>query len=295
MRAMTGYLQNALRARLQRLRRLRARLVLARLDDRGVLQVGAIRDALSDVLSGVVAPDETRLFDAIESRRSELLGNKDRIPVIDYGAGMPGESRHAEEMLAGVRSTAAIAELAAVSKPAFWARTLFKVVRKLQPSSCVELGACVGISASYQAAALSLNRRGRLTTLEGSPAIADIAATTLKGLGLCNAKVVTGPFHETLEGTLVEAAPIDYFFNDAHHDHDAVIRYFEQALPHLSREGAVVVFDDIRWSDGMFRAWRAIERDERVAASFDLLDMGLVLVAQNAGPRRKYTLPLKAE
>ena len=39
---------------------------------------------------------------------------------------------------------------------------LFRLIRNLEPSSCVELGSCVGISASYQAGALSLNKKGQI-------------------------------------------------------------------------------------------------------------------------------------
>ena len=56
--------------------------------------------------------------------------------------------------------------------------------------------------------------------------------------------------------------PIDLFFNDGHHDRDAVINYFEKVLPYLSKN-AVIVIDDISWSPGMKSAWMEIENDPR--------------------------------
>lgn len=168
---------------------------------------------------------------------------------------------------------------------------LFRMIRHLRPVSCLELGTCVGISASYQASALKLNGSGQLITLEGSPEIAKLARETLAQLELTNATVVTGPFYQTLPGALESAAPIDFLFNDGHHDHDALLAYFTQALPHLAKE-AVIVFDDISWSSGMRQAWREIEDDSRVAATVDLGIIGIALISEDRSGTRHYTVPL---
>jgi predicted O-methyltransferase YrrM len=172
----------------------------------------------------------------------------------------------------------------------FWSIILFKLIRKLKPDSCVELGSCVGISASYQAAALKINGTGKLITLEGSPETANIARETLGILNHKHAAVVTGPFHKTLEGALESAKPIDFFLNDGHHDHDAVIQYFNQSLPNLAPE-AVIVFDDISWSPGMKKAWTEIEEDPRVAASIDLQRLGIAVMGSSPG-KGKFRIPL---
>lgn len=194
-------------------------------------------------------------------------------------------------MNSGVHSTALVSRITAVSKPPFWATVLFKLVRKLEPVSCVELGSCVGISASYQASALKINGKGLIVTLEGSDEIANLAKETFVSLGIENASVVTGPFHKTLDGVLEASRPIDFFFNDGHHDHDAVLNYFNQAMPYLS-DAAVIVFDDISWSPGMRKAWTEIENDERVAASIDLGPIGIALVDKSMNTKERYMIPL---
>ncbi len=110
-------------------------------------------------------------------------------------------------------------------------------------------------------------------------------------MNLQNASVITGPFHETLKAVLESSKPIDFFFNDGHHDHDAVLAYFNEALPNLSNE-AVIVFDDISWSPGMRKAWIEIEADERVTASIDLQTMGIALVGNNLAANEKFRIPL---
>lgn len=284
-------LKAALRFSIRLLRKHKARSALTQLTLHEYPKLKAVGDALHESLTNILATEEQEVIAQIEQRRSFLLSSNKTIAVIDYGAGRPSSIRTKEEMGKGVQSAALVADICKASKPAFWATFLFKLIRKLEPLSCVELGACVGISASYQAAALKINGKGHLHTLEGSPEIANIANDTLKHLNLQNASVVTGPFHETLKGVLESSKPIDFFFNDGHHDHDAVIHYFNEALPNLSNE-AVIVFDDISWSPGMRKAWTEIEDDERVTASIDLHTIGIALVGNNLPTKAKFRIPL---
>jgi predicted O-methyltransferase YrrM len=279
-------------------RRYQARAGLAQLTSHPSPKLKAVGEALHETLANTMAAEERELVARIEERRTALLASHREISVIDYGAGKrksggtreePGRTK--EEMEVGVRYSARVADVCKTSKSRFGATVLFKLIRKLQPSSCVELGTCVGISASYQATALALNGRGRLVTLEGSPEIAGIAEETLSGLNLQNVSVVPGPFHDTLNTVMESSKAVDYFFNDGHHDHDAVIRYFNDALPYLS-DDAVIVFDDISWSTGMRRAWTEIEDDERVAASIDLEFIGIALIGNNPATKEKFRIPL---
>ena len=49
---------------------------------------------------------------------------------------------------------------------------------------------------------------------------------------------------------------------------------FEQVVPHLN-PGALVVFDDIRWSGGMWEAWRQLRQWRGFAYTIDLRRIGL--------------------
>lgn len=112
------------------------------------------------------------------------------------------------------------------------------------------MGACLGISGAYQAAALELNGAGKLCTMEGAPAFAQVAIGNWKSLGLSErVSVAIGPFHTTLAAVLATGRPVDFCFIDGHHDEAATMQYFEQVLPCLA-PAALLVFDDIRWSRG---------------------------------------------
>ncbi|MEX2359662.1 MAG: class I SAM-dependent methyltransferase [Gammaproteobacteria bacterium] len=262
-------------------RRFRVKKLISILNESDDTQLKAVSNALYGTINKSLSDDERLLIEAIERRRYELLDSEELLNVQDYGAGNSTSSRTQAEMDQGVHCTVKLSDVCKASKRKFWALFLYKLVRNIKPLSCVELGTCVGISASYQATALKLNgNNGRLVTLEGSDEVALVAVKSFESLDLQNVSVVVGPFHKTLADTLKKSGPIDYFFNDGHHDHDAVLRYFHESLPHLSTE-AVIVFDDISWSPGMRSAWEEIKRHSRIRASVDLGDIGIALISDS--------------
>lgn len=244
-----------------------------------------IAAAMEEVVDNYLVEDERRWVDRIESLRGKLAQSKALVSITDFGAGDATDQRSEEQMLAGVVKTTTIGEACRYSKPYFWSLLLFKLVRKLKPETVVELGTCLGISAAYQAAAQKLNDKGKVLTLEGAPALADLSQQHLRSLGLDNATVVSGRFFDTLEPTLKANAPVDYAFIDGHHDEHATVAYFEQFRPHLV-DGAVLIFDDISWSPGMRRAWKTLEDDPHVALSIDLHTIGICVAKQSVSQQK---------
>lgn len=253
--------------------------------------VKGIGVALRETLRDTAIQRERDCWRLIEERRCSLSRSRKSIRTLDYGAGQAGSRRTKAEMEHGVELTARVSSICRASKPAFWARFLFKLIRNLRPSSCLELGSCVGKSAAYQAAALQLNGRGTLVTIEGAPAIAEIAQETVNHLRLDNVRVIAGPFRTTLCDAMAATRPIDFFFNDGHHDGDAVIAYFNQAFPSLSRQ-STIVFDDISWSPSMRAAWNKIEMDERVSTTIDFDAMGIAVINKDATAKDRFRIPL---
>lgn len=219
--------------------------------------------------------DERAAIDRIEALRERT--NRDETPLVftDFGAGAETDTRSSGEMSSGSSETETVGEVCRTrSKPPIWAQFLFQLVRETKPQSCIEMGTCLGISASYLGAALKLNGSGKLVTLEGAPSIADFARGQLNSLDLDNVAVVTGQFSDTLASTLEALKPVDFVFVDGHHDGPATIEYFQQIRPYLS-ENAVMVFDDISWSPGMRAAWEEIAREDLDA--YDFTNLGVCM------------------
>jgi predicted O-methyltransferase YrrM len=248
--------------------------------------------ALLATLDGELPPEERQWVERIEGLRRTLCASRTVVSRVDYGARDPRMQLTDEAMYQGETRTATIGETCrTASNPFRSALLLFKLIRAFRPRLCLELGTSLGITAAYQAAALSLNGAGRLVTLEGADTIAALARENLSGLGLTNVTVVVGRFQDTLEGVLREHHPIDYAFVDGHHDEHATVRYFRQILPALAPK-AMLVFDDIEWNAGMRRAWKAIAADSSVALAINLAAMGVCVLDRSSARRPEIRWPV---
>lgn len=236
-----------------------------------------LANVLESISTHRFTEQETEWFSRIESLRSNLLSSTEIIPVVDYGPGHRGTQRTQEEMDKGVAGEASVAEICRkVSSPSTYCRLLFKIVHDFKVKRGVELGTALGISCAYQSAGMDLNNGGQFVTCEGSPGVASVAERNLQGLGLNKTRVVQGRFHDTYESVLTSQHPVDYVFIDGHHDEFATVDYFEKLVPHLD-DTAIVVFDDIDWSDGMKRAWKKIIGMKGILATVALKNLGIVI------------------
>jgi predicted O-methyltransferase YrrM len=255
---------------------------------------GTAPNALIDAVKAAAIPrpsgPERQWIERIELMRKLMLTSPQPLTITDFGAGKEHKFDTGDTMTRNV-SVRTLGDMTNSSKKPHWAYLLFQIVRALKPESCLELGACVGISASYQAAALELNGRGKLITLEGADVLAARSARTLEELGLDKrATVRLGPFADTLDGALTDLEPLDYAFIDGNHIESATLEYMEKLLPRVSSE-AILVFDDIYWSEGMRRAWKTVAADERFALTLDMGTIGFGVVSGSATGRQSLTLP----
>lgn len=270
----------------------KAEAAIARLSQGTNQAAKSLAYALQETLHRNISPEETAWIERIESLRKELNSSTATVSLVDYGAGDPSQTRTDQDMYQGRFVTMTIGEVCrGASKPYVWSLLLFKLIRKLRSSACLELGTCLGVSGSFQAAALKLNGTGKIITLEGAESLADLAEKNFQRLGLDNVVVVKGRFQDTLKDVLNKYSPLSYAFIDGHHDEKATLDYFDRIAPHLS-ETALVVFDDISWSEGMKRAWERIKSDDRVRISVDLREVGVCLFGSGIAEKSSYKLVL---
>jgi predicted O-methyltransferase YrrM len=246
--------------------------------------IGAIRTALTHDKTSNPAK-----LSAIERLRQDLLQSNDVILQDDYGAGGSEGLRSQEEMVKGVLLERRVGEVCrSASRPQRWCHILYQLAKAFHPARTLEMGTCFGVSAGYIATALS-ECDGRLITLEGASAFAEKARENLHRLDLHNVEVRVGRFADTLERALSDLEPVEFVFVDGHHEENATKQYFELILPHASKS-AILVFDDIAWSDGMHRAWDHVCHHRRVRIAVDLGQMGVVMLGE--GQRRLISMRL---
>lgn len=239
--------------------------------------------AIEKTLVKNYSDDERALIKKIESIRDDCLGSSEEIEFIDFGAGDPDNPHSLQESRQGIHKKAALSKLAKhTSKSEPWSSLLFNLVKEIKPRRCLELGTCIGFSASYQCSAMMLNGFGSLVTLEGAPSFAEVAEKHLQSVGANNYEIIIGRFEDTLEDVLKNYSPFDFMFNDGHHDGQAMLSYFENCLSSFS-DDAVLLFDDICAYPSMQDAWRELCQHKRVAFAIDFGPMGLIALKKEKG------------
>lgn len=225
----------------------------------------ALVDAVRD--RAPIAPADTDILKAIEAERR--APTKDPSALLDGTLGVGGPWDDGQTVSAAAR----------VSKSAVGGQVLYRLARAFRSRTAIELGTNVGISAAYLATALRANGPdGQLVTLDASPYRLRLARRVHERLGLMNVRYVEGLFADTLPGVLNSIDVADFAFIDGHHQYQPTIDYFNLVW-RRSADGAVFVFDDIRWSAEMRLAWSELQTGPRTRASIDLGGVGVIVSA----------------
>ena len=151
---------------------------------------------------------------------------------------------------------------------------LYRIVSYFKPKTIIEIGTSLGISTSYIAKA---NSNSQIYTLEGCGETIKIAEQNFAHLGLRNIEIIEGDFKNTLETTISKIPRIDLAFIDGNHNKDATIKYFNLLIENMN-ENAILIFDDIHWSNDMEKAWEEIKESTKVTLTIDLFFVGLVFI-----------------
>lgn len=247
----------------------------------------------------------------MEAYRKELLQDKQKIKVTDFGAG-------SKVFASEIRTVSAIAKHVGIPKKR--ARFLFRLTKYFNCQNILELGTSLGIGT----AALAANKSARVISLEGCPQTAKIAKQQLKNSGFHNVNITIGEFEKLLPtkplpiaiGTTNNTSNkqwnenrkprtgnkeqgtdnpqlttenrehqttnpkqqtffYDLIYFDGNHTKEATLNYFERLLP-TAHNNSVFVFDDIHWSAGMEAAWEEIKAHPQVTVSIDTYYLGLI-------------------
>lgn len=256
---------------------------------------GQVDKLLSNVIDsinvGFLVEDEN--INKIEVLRKQLNNSTDEIFIEDFGAGSVYDNlEKSEDNKAVKRVIGRVARNASKSK--FWCMILYNIIKSNKPKKLMELGTCLGVSASYQATAANTYKpKGNLYTFEGSESLSQIAIKNFKNLDLHNVYLESGIFNETIPKFLntLGSEKLDYVFIDGHHDEIATVKYFESIKPHLSNN-SIVIFDDIRWSDGMVNAWNSIKNNNKIIFSLDLSQIGICVFSNKENIIGHYNIRL---
>lgn len=208
---------------------------------------------------------------SIEDIRKELMQDHKQMEVLDLGAGLRGEINRAR--IQEWRTVSQIVRRSAC--PPLQSVLLRAIVRYYELRNVLELGTSLGIGT------LSLAMGSdtvSVTTVEGAPAIQDIARSNVEKCGLeGNVTFRIGGFEGVLLDVLEGMKSLDLLYLDGHHLLEPTLKYYEMAKPYFS-DFAIVVVDDIRWSSGMYSAWKILIEKEDILQVYDLYHCGIMVL-----------------
>ena len=139
------------------------------------------------------------------------------------------------------------------------------LVQKKQPGIVVEFGTAFGVSGMYFLAGMETNNKGQLLTFEPNDIWRNLAIQNLAQISQ-RFSSVAGTFEDNVENTLPQGQHIDIAFIDAIHTKEFVIPQLE-IITEKSSDQAIIILDDINFSDSMEECWEEVSMDSRFSCS----------------------------
>lgn len=205
-------------------------------------------------------------FKRIEKLRSKLIESKDYTKSVDS---QPISINYL------VRTSAATVKDA---------QMLFRIAKQLGSKRIIELGTSLGLTTSYLA---SISTEAIIVSIDHNQANQNIASDNFKQLNLENIDLVNGKFSECLPAALDKLRYIDFAFIDGDHTEKGTLENYKSLRKHI-RPNTVMVFHDIRWSKGMNKAWNEIINDNKITASFETYNIGIIFFDPDLNKQHYY-------
>ena len=220
---------------------------------------------LYNIVSKIILNSKTKDLKDISELRSQLNKNNNIVNINDFGEGSTINKSKQRKIKDIAKNSA---------KNSKFGMLLYRIVSYFKPQTIIEIGTSLGISTSYIAKA---SPDSKIYTLEGCSETIKIAQKNFSHLGLKNIKIIEGDFKDTLDRTISQIEDIDLAFIDGNHNQHATLEYFNLIMENVN-ENAILIFDDIHWSNDMEKAWNKIKESSKVKLTIDLFFVGLVFI-----------------
>ena len=190
---------------------------------------------------------------------SKLKANHKKIAIVDLGAG--------SHKLSNERKVSSIAKVSGTGIK--YGKLLYKLVAFYQPKRILELGTSVGIGTHLMHLA---KKDAEIHTVEGCPNTLEVAKQALTEAKVNNIHFYSSSFVEFLKSC---SLTFDFVFIDGDHRGESLLQQLELLQP-LIHDETLIVLDDIRWSDDMYKTWEKIIHSTNYSLSIDLFRMGII-------------------
>jgi len=148
------------------------------------------------------------------------------------------------------------------------------VMKAFEVNTVIELGTNLG---SSSAAIALLNPNARIHTVEGNSELLSRATAYFSYLKLNNILTYNKRFEDFLSQNTDIIRKADAIYLDGDHSYQATIDYIGKVLS--TSFNGLIIMDDIRWSNGMLKAWKELIASLNHALFIDCFNMGIIHVS----------------
>ena len=215
------------------------------------------------IISEILIKKDDLYLTGIKEWRNFLMQKNDFLSTIDAGA---GSIAHQEKK----RSVSSIIKRSSISHK--YGRILYYMAKEFKPETILELGTGLGISTAYLAGG---NLRAKLYSIDTDMVKVNFAEKVLQILEIPPPVIINGMFENVLLSNLESATHPIMIFVDGDHQYESLLRIYNDIIKY-KRFDTIIIFDDIRWSKGMLKAWNEIKDHQSSVISIDLFFMGII-------------------
>jgi len=213
----------------------------------------------------------------IISYKTYLASNNTKLHLNTIGAKKGNTAKYS-------RSVASHFQLTKTSKKE--GALLFRIVSHYAIQNAIELGTSLGVSSLYIAKG---NSHIKLKTIDFNTDTSEVLDQFLKNRSIQNIEIIIGTFEEQVARVAEQIKPIQLAYIDGDHSYEATIKNLDTISAHLDKT-FFIVLDDIRWSKGMWRAWKQLIKNPLYNFTFDMGSIGVLIRIPNNATKQHYYL-----
>ena len=229
-----------------------------------------VNDALLSTLNNDFSEEDRLAFDRCEKIRNKLLDDE---TVISYEVFDSDKTARVKD----------ICKQGASGKKG--CQFLYSLSKKTNSPMVLEIGTNVGVSGCYILEGIKNKANGYFVSMEGLPQLCKLANEHFTSIvPQTKFDVKQGLFDITFPQILEEDRKFNLLFIDGNHQKEPTLDYFYRLKKKIGSP-AILVFDDINWSEGMKDAWDIIKADPDVNYTVDLYRQGIVIIDKEEGER----------
>ena len=221
-------------------------------------QLNLIRDALKQV-----SKSNTN-FRIAEQQRIIFKKNNSEIEISDFGAG-------SRVFNTNKRKISDLVRYASLSRK--YGRLLANISSSFNINIALELGTSLGLTSLYLAHS---KNKIIIETVEACSNTAEIAIDSFRETNSNNINLHLENFDTFLASAKLKTNT-GLVYIDGNHSYGASIKYFNILCEKLS-DNSILIFDDIRHSKEMLRAWNKICNSSKSYLCIDLFRLGIVFL-----------------